>query len=111
RKYCANLARAEAAGCSPARPGSQDAVSSTRSVGNPSPTSRVRTRSAAPYSLNTASNTALMSVSWPLLTSKCLWPRKKFYAAALSTWIPCLPRVHVGCLPQLLQRSILGGGG
>ena len=38
-------------------------------------------------------------------------PTKKFYAAALSTWIPCLPRMYVGCLPQLLHRSILGGGG
>ena len=39
------------------------AVSSTRSVGKPSCTSRVRTRSASPKRLNTASNTALMFAS------------------------------------------------
>src|SRR5262249_8267844 len=74
RKYCANLARREAAGCSPARPGSVEEVNSTRSVGKPSLTSLVRTRSASRYWPNTASNTALMCISLPSLPSE--WARK-----------------------------------
>src|ERR1700686_292086 len=110
RKYCANFVRAEVAGCSPARPGSQDAVSSTRSVGNPSPTSLVRTRSATPYSSNTASNTALMRLSLPSLPGEWVSQLKKFYARSPGTGIRCSP-VSVGCPPDLLHRSMLAGEG
>src|SRR5580698_1180869 len=121
RKYWRSCAWRESAGCSPARPVSPRAVSSTRSVGKPSRTNSVRTCSACALRSKTASNTALMWLSCcrrPVLRMR--WAIAGCYCRSCAARTATARRhrttgtpARSGAHPRgaSVRRQRLGGGG